>query len=309
MRHEVIPGFVEEVETKLIKPPRHPLRARIGPLDELVESISKLGLLQPIVIRAVDNTFEVVGGSRRLAACKKLGMRKILCHILTLDDKTAFEASLVENVQHRTLDPIEEANAFKNYVEDYGYGGETELANKIGKSEQYVSARIRLLSLPHDVVEKISRGMVTPSHAIEMIGLDESQQRLVSDLIATKHISTREARRISRAGGSPESMRNDPDFVWPGPAKTEGELGVRRKKILGKCLASLRSSMIRFAEVIEGLNDDDWLLEEMLVLQMGVIHKQIDQIIRFDLMTNRSERNVIMRKTSHPGVAKAASQS
>jgi ParB family chromosome partitioning protein len=291
--------FVEEVETRLIKPPRHPLRVELGPLDELIESISKVGLLQPIIVRAVDNRFEIVGGNRRLAACRKLGMRKILCHILTLDDKAAFEASLIENIQHETLNPIEEAKAFKGYVEDYGYGGETELAEKIGKSEQYVSARIRILGLPPEIVHKISKLLITPSHAIELVGLDESQQRLVSDLITKKHISTREVRRLVKLKSVPETGESGYLVPWFEAGKNDGGSNGRNERMLGRCLASLRSTMIRFDEVIDGLREEDWLVKEMLVSQRNVIHTQIDQIIRFDMMTRMFERRLVLNRASH----------
>lgn len=298
LRSEVIPGFVEEIETRLIKPPRHPLRVELGPLDELTESISKVGLLQPIIVRAVDNRFEIVGGNRRLAACRKLGMRKILCHILTLDDKAAFEASLIENLQHETLNPIEEAEAFKGYVEDYGYGGETELAEKIGKSEQYVSARIRILSLPPEIVHKISELVITPSHAIELIGLDCSQQRLVSDLITRKHISTREVRKLVKLKTAPKTGGSGHIFPWFEAGKTDDGSNGKNERMLGRCLASLRSTMIRFDEVIDGLRDQDWLVKEMLVSQRNVIHTQIDQIIRFGMMTKMFEKRLILDRTS-----------
>ena len=72
--------------------------------------------MQAIVVRSKDEYFEVVAGNRRLNACKLLGWRKIPCHIVELDDRGAFEVSLIENIQRQTLNPIDEANAFKKYV-------------------------------------------------------------------------------------------------------------------------------------------------------------------------------------------------
>ena len=142
----------------------------MGSLEELVASIEKKGLLEPIVVRPgvepihlhadldgllepivvrpVENGSEVVAGNRRLEACRRLKMHRIPCHIVELDDREAFEVSLVENVQHETMNPVDEARAFKRYVDDYGYGGVSELARKIDKSQEYVSNRLRLLKLP-----------------------------------------------------------------------------------------------------------------------------------------------------------------
>jgi ParB family transcriptional regulator, chromosome partitioning protein len=77
-----------------------------------------------------------------------LGWRKIICHILEIGDKDAFEISLIENIHRKSLDPLEEAEAFKEYVISFGWGGISDLAAKIGKSISYVDRRIRLLRLP-----------------------------------------------------------------------------------------------------------------------------------------------------------------
>ena len=298
MKSEVTPGFIEEVELKLIRRPQHPLRDSLGALDDLALSISKVGLLEPIVIRAIDNAFEVVAGNRRLAACRKLGMRKILCHIMTLDDKTAYEASLIENIHHHTLDPVEEAKAFRNYTGAYGYGGESELARRIGKSEQYVSIRIRMLSLPPEVITQVSRRLVTPSHAAELVGLDPAQQKTMSELVEKEHLSTREVRRLAKLRRQ-NALKNGRNVDWMEPVKDEDEsASIRRERVLGKCLASLRSTMIRFDEVIVGLNADDWFLREMLIAERTRLHEQIDQIIRFEMMMERADRRLLSGKAT-----------
>jgi ParB family chromosome partitioning protein len=99
-------------------------------IDELASSIRQNGLLQPIIVRMQDNSFEIVAGNRRYNACKRLGWRKILCHVVELEDREAFEFALTENIQRRTLDPLEEAKAFKVYVQDFGWGGVSALAAK-----------------------------------------------------------------------------------------------------------------------------------------------------------------------------------
>jgi ParB family transcriptional regulator, chromosome partitioning protein len=106
---------------------------------ELINSIHEKGLLQPIIVRPKGDRFEVVAGNRRLEACRKLKHRKIKAMILEIDDKTAYEIAITENVQRRTLDPLEEAPAFKKYCDEYGWGSQSELARKIGKSQEFVS--------------------------------------------------------------------------------------------------------------------------------------------------------------------------
>jgi len=100
--------------------------------------------------------FEIVAGHRRYHACRSLRWRFIACKIREMSDKQAFEIQLTENIQRKTMDPIEEAEACRKYVIDFGCGGVCDLAKKIGKSEEYVSHRIHLLKLPDEIKKKIS---------------------------------------------------------------------------------------------------------------------------------------------------------
>src|SRR6476620_433368 len=112
-------GMIEDLNILEIRSPLNQLRI-VDELDDLVRSISQKGLLQPIIVRTIENTnpYEIVAGFRRFSACKKLGRRKIACQIVELTDKEAFEVSIMENVQRKTLNPMEEAKAFKTYVCD-----------------------------------------------------------------------------------------------------------------------------------------------------------------------------------------------
>lgn len=127
-------GSLEDLNISDITLPTSQLRSTINNIEELAESISKIGLLQPIVVRTNrSDDFEVVAGNRRLNACKSLGWRKIACHVVELDDRAAFEVSIIENVQRHTLNPIEEGIAFKKYVSEFGWGGFRNLHKKCQK--------------------------------------------------------------------------------------------------------------------------------------------------------------------------------
>ena len=112
-----------------------------------------------------------------------------------VSDKDAFEIQLVENIQRKTLDPIEEAQAFKLYVRDYGWGGVTYLAETIMKSEQYVSSRIQLLKLPQNVIDKVKSGELKVSHAFELLSLEGKSLENMSDDILNKSMSVKDIRR------------------------------------------------------------------------------------------------------------------
>jgi ParB family chromosome partitioning protein len=131
---EFVPGLFEKVDIGKLKVTENPVRSSKFEIEQLARSIGEKGLLQPIVVRPKKYYFEIVAGNRRYAACKCLGWRKIPCHIVELDDRQAFEVALVENIQRKTMNPIEEAEAYKKYINGYGWGGVSDLAGKIGKS-------------------------------------------------------------------------------------------------------------------------------------------------------------------------------
>ncbi len=159
-------GVIDDIPISKLRVSRSQLRSSIQELDELVDSIRQRGLLQPIVVRGSDNHYyEIIAGNRRYEACKRLSWRKITCHIVELDNKECFELSLIENIQRETLNPIDEARAFKTYISDFGLGGVSELARKIGKSPSYITKRISLLALPREVIQSVADSRVSPSNA------------------------------------------------------------------------------------------------------------------------------------------------
>jgi ParB family chromosome partitioning protein len=108
------------------------------------------------------------------------------------------------------MNPVDEARAFRRYVDDYGYGGVSELARKIGKSQEYVSNRLRLLSLPRKVREEVIRRLITPSAAQELASLDDDTSEVV-EMIREQHLSTREVRRIVKHHRQ-TSQQGEPSF-------------------------------------------------------------------------------------------------
>lgn len=140
--------------------------------QELLGSIKEHGIKQPILLRRKENFYEVVAGARRFAACQKLGLQTIPSILEDLDDKTAFELALTENLQRKTLAPLEEARAFLNYVDEYHWGSITELAKRVGKQPSYIVDRIKLLELPPKLSKEIfSARKFSVSHAEELLRL------------------------------------------------------------------------------------------------------------------------------------------
>jgi len=266
-------GVLQVISISKIQHPPNQLRMNLDHLDELADSIKQHGLLQPIVVRPMIHEYEVVAGNRRLAAARLLKLRSITCHIVELSDKEAYEVSLVENVQRKTMNPIEEAIAFKGYVECRGWGGVSELAKRIGRSQEFVTKRIQLLRLPQKIQEEIIRQRMNPSVALELLPLSKDVIGPLTDLVIDNKLTKYEARRLVRINSKSNG-------------KSEEKIGITSEKelhlldrTLRKTIATLKSSLINFDDIIEDTNDR-WIVKELLMQYRQIIHGDIDTFLK-----------------------------
>ena len=274
---ELSPSVSEEVKISSIREPKFDLRIDRGDVSELATSIDRHGLLHPIVVRPTnEGKFELIAGSRRLAAVRLLGWRKISCQIIELNDKEAFEVALAENVNRKTLDILEEAKAFDDYVRRFGWGSESELARKLGKSTAYVSRRLKLLSLS-DETREILRRRKNPSLMAEILTIeDEELRENLFSLSSEMEMSNREVRRIKRESVSPSRRK---ELAWDEVDRTEEEMRQRAmKRTIQRALVALKIAMHRMDEVIASAQEDDWILLEILTQQRQGLHSQINLI-------------------------------
>ncbi len=270
-------GIVESLEMSRISPPKTPLRGAIEQVDELMRSIEDKGLLHPIIVRPDGGKFEVVAGHRRYIACKMLRWARVPVQIVDIDDKEAFELSLTENVQHETLSPMESALAFKRYTSDAGYGGITELARKIGKSEQYVSQYLQLLKLPSSVAAKVSTRVVSLAQARELFALRPQQQKTVARLIEAEKLTSRQVKSVA---ATLKKTGYEGAFFDSKPYSAQERKLEEADRIMGKCLASLKVCLLRFDECIDQVDEDEFILKESLVSHRMSLNHQIDNLIR-----------------------------
>ena len=241
-------------------------------LHELCYSINEKGLLHPIIVRMIeDGGYEIVAGSRRYNACKMLGWRKILSHVVELDDRDAFEVSLIENIHSKNLNPIEEARAFQDYVTNYGWGGISDLAIRLGKSVSYVDKRIRLLDLPADVVESLSVGSLSVSIGDELLPLKEKeQQSKLAELIKKRKLSSRQVRELKAEMKNSDNPYDILDF------QTKIiDIDAKTQKSFDKAIIAIRVAMNKLASVIEDV-EDNWTVYEILLQHKNMLHNQID---------------------------------
>jgi len=276
----VMPGLIEDLDASSIRQSPN-LRSEIIREYELANSINQKGLLQPIIVRPKEGFFQIVAGNRRFEACKLLGWRKIPCHIMELDDKAAFEVSLIENIQRQTLNPLDEAKAFKTYVDDFGWGGITQLAEKLGKNPSYITKRIKLLDLPSDVRDSISKFVISPSTAQELLCLGKIQQSEIAKLIADKHLSITKTRSLLRISKNNYGFKPSENMTFQTTWGVRMTCDVKMSKILrsfDKCIIGLKLAMHKIGTLIE--DNEDWIMYEILMQHNAMIHAQIDLLLK-----------------------------
>jgi ParB family transcriptional regulator, chromosome partitioning protein len=273
----VILGLIQDIEIGRIRPSSSSYRFTHIEMDELVCSIKEKGLLQPIVVRSKGRYYEIVAGNRRYKACTTLGWRKIVCHVVELTDKEAFEVSLIENMQRKNIDPIEEAHAFKNYVLTFGWGGISELAAKIGKSVSYVDKRIRLLDLPNDILDSILKFEMNRSAAEELLPIrDSHMQSKLAQIIRQRRLSSRQARELVKdheddsVYGFDEKRTFQKKFV---------DVDKLTQKSFDKSIVAIRFAMNTLSTIIEHI-EDNWIVYEILMQHKNMLHAQIDLLIK-----------------------------
>lgn len=272
-------SIVEQIEMKMIRPSQFAVRDKFqkinADIETLAASIHEHGLLQPILIRPLDHGFEIVAGHRRFQACRSLRWRFIPCKIREMSDKQAFEIQLTENIQRKSMDPMEEAEAFRRYVMEFGWGGVSELAKKIGKSEEYVSHRLQLLKLPENIREQIAQNRLNVSQAIELTTLPAARQSEVVGQVVGENLTVRQIREIKSA------MMKDLDF-----ASYVSDSAPRPARIAKKATLTLRITLSRLDNLIEEVHNtvEPDQRAEIVAMLMGMrlqIHSMIDEGIRF----------------------------
>jgi ParB family chromosome partitioning protein len=181
-------AYFEEVPTGSITPnPRQPRRTfDEDALDELASSIREVGLLQPVVVRKVmPGRYELIMGERRWRASQRADLNHIPAIVRETADIDLLRDALIENLHRQQLDPLEEAAAYQQLLDDFGATHE-QLARKIGRSRPHISNTLRLLNLPPAVQKRVAAGVLSAGHARALLALDnpDAQERLAHRIVA-----------------------------------------------------------------------------------------------------------------------------
>ncbi len=194
---------LREVELDAIRPnpkqPRHNFDE--DELEELAESVRAFGVLQPVVVRPLGGgRYELIMGERRLRASERAGLRTIPAIVRPTEDDTLLRDALLENLHRSDLNPIEEAMAYEQLLEEFGCTKE-ELSARIHRSRPQISNTVRLLNLPTKVQMKVAAGVLSAGHAKVLLGLDSAEaQEALADRIIAEGLSVRSTEEIVLLG-------------------------------------------------------------------------------------------------------------
>ena len=165
-------------------------------LEELTNSIKERGIIQPLILRKSDDQddkYELIAGERRWQAAQSAGLHEVPAVIIKADNLKSLELAIIENVQRKDLNPIEEAESYRNLIENFGYDQE-KVSQFIGKSRPHISNSLRLLTLPEKLIEMIRDRKISHGHAKILVGLDNAL--LLADKIIKKKLSVRQAENL-----------------------------------------------------------------------------------------------------------------
>jgi ParB family transcriptional regulator, chromosome partitioning protein len=219
---------IEEIIPNRSQPRKHFDEAK---LQELAESIKEKGILEPLIVRRVDQGYELIVGERRWRAAQKAGLKEVPVVVKEAQGREVLEISLIENLQREDLNPIEAAEAFKHLIEAFNISQE-DLSKRIGKDRTTITNTLRLLKLPLEVRNQLLQNRITSGHARALLSLENKEkQKELCALIIKKGLSVREAEAIAKRW-SEKPKKSIP------PMKKHGDLESQ--------LSSLQDSMRKY---------------------------------------------------------------
>lgn len=222
-------------------------------LNELADSIAKHGVLQPLLVRPLLNGgYQLVAGERRWRASRIAGLTEVPVVVKDLTDAQVAELALVENVQREDLNPLEEANGYKELSEKYGYT-QDEISSMVGRSRSAVANALRLLSLPEEVQELVMKGELSTGHAKAILSATDTDYQVeLAKLVVNEDLSVRTTERLARKSAT--EIKTGKRAKKRNPYYDEVELAL--SDVLGRQVKVTKSSKKGSLE-IEFFDDDD----------------------------------------------------
>jgi ParB family chromosome partitioning protein len=204
---------IENIVPSPLQPRKHFAQ---GQLDELVDSIRQHGIIQPLIVRKVNGKMELIAGERRWRASKELGLATVPIRIREATDHEVLEMALIENIQRKDLDPMEEAQGYVRLAKEFSMKQET-IAKRVGKSRAAVANAMRLLELHPSIQDLVAQARLSVGHAKAILSIkDHETQCLAADQILKKSLTVRAAEKLARELAAPKKDN-------PSPTRTSRE--------------------------------------------------------------------------------------
>ncbi len=201
---------VQMIHTDQIKASRFQPRLSFSQakIEELAKSIKEKGVIQPVLLRSIENDqFELIAGERRLRATKFLGLTEIPAIVRRIADADLLETSIIENIQREELNAIEEAKAYQRLATEFGHTQES-IATKVGKDKSSISNLLRILNLPQEVQDYISKNLISFGHARALLSLGDAKKQLrLCQNIVKKGLSVRQIENLGSRVSRSKSVR------------------------------------------------------------------------------------------------------
>jgi ParB family chromosome partitioning protein len=192
-------GFLTISIDQIVPNPFQPRKHFSGDdIEELARSIRMNGIIEPLIVRRREGVFQLISGERRWRAAQKAGLRDVPVVVREATDRECLELALIENLQRKDLNPLDEAEGYQSLMEKFDLTQE-QIAEKVGKDRATIANKLRLLKLPDRVKEALKSGAITEGHARALLSIDGSARILNAlEQIIKKNLSVREAEVIAR---------------------------------------------------------------------------------------------------------------
>lgn len=246
-----------------IEPNPHQPRSQFdeAALASLAASIRELGVLQPVLVRPVDGRYELIAGERRWRAARRAGLERIPGVVRTIDDSTALEQAVVENLHRQDLNPLEEAGAYQQLIEDFGLT-QDQVARRVGRSRSSVANILRLFQLPPSVQRMVRDGQLSAGHARGLLGSPDRAfqetlaRRAVEESLTVRNVeeAVREHQERDSDGTRGKAPRPEPGASRPpGILELEGLLSDRLDTRVAVSMSAKRGKVVIDFATIEDL--------------------------------------------------------
>jgi ParB family chromosome partitioning protein len=206
-----------ELPTAAISPNPNQPRTVISKdaIDELADSIGKVGMLQPIIVRPFSDGYQIIAGERRWRAAKAAGLERVPVRVMSTSEIESLELALIENLQRQDLNAMEEAHGYRRLLNEHQMT-QAELADKVSKSRPAIANTLRLLDLPEEIQDLIAQEKLTPGHARAVLSIPDDERRMkLANKIVEEGLSVREAETLSRLFAAGQSADRTPRPVSP----------------------------------------------------------------------------------------------